>query len=78
MIFFTADQHFGHFNIMRLSKRPFASLDEMNEAMIARWNAKVRDEDTIYILGDLFFRAAAKRSQAFGSWQSRPHLDFEG
>ena len=58
MIFFTADQHFGHFNIMRLSKRPFASLDEMNEAMIARWNAKVRDEDTIYILGDLFFRAA--------------------
>ena len=33
MIFFTADQHVGHFNIMRLSKRPFASLDEMNEAL---------------------------------------------
>ena len=58
MTFFTADQHFGHFNIMRLSKRPFASLDEMNETMIARWNAKVRDGDTVYILGDLFFRAA--------------------
>lgn len=58
MTFFTADQHFGHFNIMRLSKRPFASLDEMNETMIARWNDKVRDEDTVYILGDLFFRAA--------------------
>ena len=41
MTFFTADQHFGHFNIMRLSKRPFASLDEMNETMIARWNDKV-------------------------------------
>ena len=58
MTFFTADQHFGHFNIMRLSKRPFASLEEMNETMIARWNDKVRDEDTVYILGDLFFRAA--------------------
>lgn len=58
MTFFTSDQHFGHFNIIRLSHRPFASLDEMNETMIARWNAKVRDKDTVYVLGDLFFRAA--------------------
>ena len=42
MTYFTADQHFGHFNIIRLSHRPFASLDEMNEAMIAKWNAKVK------------------------------------
>lgn len=58
MIYFTSDQHFGHFNIVRLCGRPFNSLDEMNETMIARWNAKVRDGDTVYILGDLFFRAA--------------------
>lgn len=58
MTYFTADQHFGHFNIIRLSHRPFASLEEMNESMITRWNAKVHDEDTVYILGDLFFRAA--------------------
>ena len=58
MTFFTADQHFGHFNIIRLSHRPFASLEEMNESMITRWNAKGHDEDTVYILGDLFFRAA--------------------
>lgn len=59
MTYFTSDQHFGHFNIIRLSHRPFASLDEMNEVMIAKWNAKVMADDTIYILGDLFFRAAA-------------------
>lgn len=58
MIYFTSDQHFGHFNIIRLCERPFGSLDEMNETMIARWNAKVRDGDTIYVLGDLFFHAA--------------------
>ena len=34
MTYFTADQHFGHFNIIRLSHRPFASLEEMNESMI--------------------------------------------
>ena len=59
MTYFTSDQHFGHFNIIRLSHRPFASLDEMNEVMIAKWNAKVMADDTIYILGDLFFRSAA-------------------
>ena len=58
MTYFTSDQHFGHFNVIRLSHRPFASLEEMNESMIARWNAKVHDEDTVYVLGDLFFRAA--------------------
>ena len=47
MTYFTADQHFGHFNIIRLSHRPFASLDEMNEAMIAKWNAKVKPGDAV-------------------------------
>ena len=73
MTFFTADQHFGHFNIMRLSKRPFASLDEMNETLIARWNAKVRDEDMVYILGDLFFRAATVEP-ALQRLKGRKHL----
>ena len=58
MTYFTSDQHFGHFNIIRLSHRPFASADEMDEAMIAKWNAKVKSADTIYVLGDLFFRSA--------------------
>ena len=58
MTYFTSDQHFGHFNIIRLSHRPFASADEMDEAMIAKWNTKVKSADTIYVLGDLFFRSA--------------------
>ena len=47
MTFFSSDQHFGHFNIIRLSHLPFASLDEMNEVMIAKWNVKVMADDTI-------------------------------
>lgn len=58
MTFFTSDQHFGHFNIIRLCQRPFATAKEMDEVMLAKWNAKVGDGDTVYILGDLFFRAA--------------------
>ena len=58
MTYFTSDQHFGHFNIIRLSHRPFATADEMDEAMVSKWNVKVKADDTIYILGDLFFRSA--------------------
>ena len=58
MTYFTSDQHFGHFSIIRLSHRPFASADEMDKTMIAKWNAKVKVGDTIYVLGDLFFRFA--------------------
>ena len=58
MTYFTSDQHFGHFNIIRLSRRPFKTVEEMDETMVERWNAKVRSDDTVYVLGDLFFRAA--------------------
>ena len=58
MTYFTSDQHFGHFNIIRLSRRPFKTIEEMDETMVERWNAKVKDDDTVYVLGDLFFRAA--------------------
>ena len=59
MTFYTSDQHFGHANIIRLCNRPFATVEEMDETMLANWNAKVGKGDTVYVLGDLFFRAAS-------------------
>lgn len=56
MIYFTADTHFDHANILKLCGRPFADITEMNETMIASWNKKVTNADTIYIVGDLLFR----------------------
>lgn len=53
--YFTADPHFGHKNIIRFCNRPFADVEEMDEALIANWNAKVKAKDQIYILGDLTF-----------------------
>ncbi len=55
MIYFTADQHFGHSNILRYESRPFTDVREMNEAMINRWNKIVHKNDTVYILGDMTF-----------------------
>ena len=55
-VFFTADQHFGHNNILKFCKRPFADMTEMREALIERHNAKVRKGDLVYHLGDMFWQ----------------------
>jgi calcineurin-like phosphoesterase family protein len=51
-VFFTADTHFGHRNVINYSKRPFRDIEEMDEALIANWNAVIRPGDLVYHLGD--------------------------
>jgi calcineurin-like phosphoesterase family protein len=55
MIYFTADLHLGHANIIRHCDRPFANAAEMDDALIANWNRRVRSSDSVYILGTSFF-----------------------
>lgn len=62
MIYFTADTHFGHANIVKMCDRPFPDVEAMNEAMIAAWNERVEGNDTVYIVGDMFFRCADPES----------------
>jgi len=59
-IWFTADTHFGHENIIKFMKRPFANVDEMDEAMIQTWNNTVQPKDTVYVLGDFSFHNVEK------------------
>lgn len=49
---FTADTHFSHANIIRYAKRPFASVEEMNQSLINNWNECVKPEDQVFFLGD--------------------------
>lgn len=52
MIFFTADTHFNHRNIIEYCTRGFRTAKEMNNFIIKRWNEKVSPRDTVYHLGD--------------------------
>ncbi len=58
--FVISDHHLGHTNSWEKFKladgsplRPFTSNEEMNETMIERHNAKVKEQDTVYFLGDV-------------------------
>jgi calcineurin-like phosphoesterase family protein len=49
---FMADPHFGHDSIRRACNRPFASTEEMDEAIFKNLSV-VGAEDTLILLGDL-------------------------
>lgn len=61
--FVTSDQHFGHLRINDFAGRPFTSVEEADETMIANWNAVVRPTNTVWVLGDY---ALGDRTRALG------------
>jgi len=52
-IYFTADLHIGHKNILRLSNRPFGDIDHHDDTIIDNYNSIVSSNDVCYILGDI-------------------------
>ena len=57
-VFFTADTHFGDHRPLNLHGRPFSSVAEMDEALVAGWNDVVGPEDEVWHLGDVARRSA--------------------
>lgn len=71
-LWFTADHHFGHANIIDFCRRPFRDRDEMDEAMVERWNATVGVQDEVWHLGDFAYRCGPNRlSTIFRSLNGR-------
>lgn len=55
-IWFGSDLHFSHAGMLeggRLSERPFVSIDEMNEAILAAINERVGPDDLFIMPGDI-------------------------
>lgn len=54
-IWFTSDTHFGHKNILKFCKRPWNTVEEMDEGLIQNWNRVVGKDDLVFDLGDFAF-----------------------
>lgn len=50
-----SDTHFWHENIIKYCNRPYANAQEMNEDLIAKWNARLKENDIVWHLGDFCF-----------------------
>lgn len=71
MNYYISDLHLFHKNVTRAGKdfndRPFDNLEEMHLIVKDKWNAKVTNGDTVYILGDLAMRGTQEDLIAFVS-----------
>jgi len=76
-IWFTADQHLGHQNIIRHCNRPFQTIQEMDDTLIANWNSRVARGDLVYHVGDIIFRSANHPIQYLRRLNGKIHL-FRG
>ena len=74
MNFYISDLHLGDERVFELCRRPFSSLEKMEERIIKRWNEKVSDNDDVYILGDLVNGSSKKIDEFFSKVKGRKHL----
>lgn len=51
-IWFTSDTHFSSGRTLELSKRPFKTVEEMDNTIIENWNSIVGKDDVVFHLGD--------------------------
>lgn len=53
--FIYSDPHFGHTNIIKYCNRPFSSISEMNEVMLAKYHMVVKPDSKVIFLGDMAY-----------------------
>jgi calcineurin-like phosphoesterase family protein len=74
MIYFTADLHLGHANIIKHCGRPFASAGEMDAALMRNWNETVTPRDEVYILGDFTMKPAEVAHEYLSALNGRKYF----
>jgi len=81
-VFLVSDTHFGHAGVCRFTRndgvtklRPWDNAEEMDEAMVAAWNERVKPNDKVYHLGDVCHQSSSvkhhveiKRRQSIDPW----------
>ena len=73
--FFTSDTHFGDAPRLRVDRRPFASIGEMDRAIVERWNETVGVDDDVWHLGDFALGPPSKKiAELLAALKGRKHL----
>lgn len=77
-LFFTADTHFRHENLVAKKycpARPCETLDEMHELFIAKWNETVLSpDDVVTVVGDFFWKGRGGSTAPFSADERRSEM----
>ena len=66
--------HFGHKNILRFCKRPWDTVEEMDEGLIQNWNRVVGKDDIVFHLGDFAFAPNSQWKKLIDRLNGHIHL----
>lgn len=73
-IFLTSDLHFCHDRDFVWNARRFQTVDEMNEAIVKRFNEVVAPDDVVYILGDIMLNDNEKGEKYLSQLNGELHI----
>jgi len=64
MIYFTADWHLDHKNIIKYCKRPFHNCEEMEQRILDTYRDSINENDIVYFLGDIFWNTKLNKMKS--------------
>lgn len=77
MYFVTADEHYGHTNIIRFCSRPFNDIREHDSELVRRHNEVVGPEDTVIHVGDFTLAGPQLARRVIASLKGK-HIFLKG
>lgn len=72
-IYFTSDLHLGHKSIIKFCKRPF-TYEQQNETIINNYNKIIKDDDIVFILGDIFWKSNKENLEWFKKLKGKKYI----
>lgn len=74
MIFYIADIHFNDSKVFQKCFRPFTNFDDFANEIVIRWNNKVKNDDIVYVLGDIAEDDSVNCISIFKKMNGHKHL----
>lgn len=73
-IYFSSDCHFSHNQPFLYEPRGFSSVEDMNEAIVERFNSIVNNDDDLYLLGDVLMGELEEAIEYLKRLNGRIHI----
>ena len=74
MIWFTADWHLSHRNIIKYCERPFKNTHYMNKTILKNYCDVVGEDDQVYFLGDMTMMGPSEQNKVSKQLEDLPGI----